>query len=103
MLKIPETKGTDESIPTSFEKKPASSSLQKTTDILMWALTAFMFGSAIVFLPSFASGAMFLFSCISVPLEPVQSFLSSKGVKGWIKTIFLVILFVICIKLYGMR
>lgn len=66
-------------MPTSFEQKKEPDWLLKLKSALMWALTAFMFVSALVFSPSFASGAMFLFSCISVPLEQVQSFLHSRG------------------------
>lgn len=90
-------------MPTSFEEKTASTLPQKIKTIIMWALTAFMLASALVFFPSLASGGMFLFACISAPLEKVQSFLRSRGVKGWVKSIVLIVLFVICIWLYDMR
>lgn len=90
-------------MPTSFEKKQATPSPKKITTILMWALTGFMLVSALVFFPSLASGGMFLFACVSIPLEPVQGFLRSRGVKGWVKAVLLIILFIVCIKLYDMR
>lgn len=103
MLKIPEAKENDRSIPTSFEKKFVSSKNQKIVNVLMWVLTVFMFGSALVFFPSMASGGMFLFACISIPLEKIQIFFRTKGIKGWVKAIILIILFVICINLYKIR
>lgn len=90
-------------MPTSFNQKKEPDWLQKIKTALMWALTAFMFGSALAFFPSLSSGAMFLFACISAPLEQVQSFLRSKGIRGWIKAILLAVLFVVCIKLYEIR
>lgn len=90
-------------MPISFESQKGPDWLQKVKNALMWALTLFMFGSALVFFPSMASGGMFLFACISIPLEKIQIFLRTKGIKGWVKAIILIILFVICINLYKIR
>ena len=88
---------------TSFNQKKEPDWLLKLKNALMWALTAFMFVSALAFFPSFASGAMFIFACISVPLEKVQIFLHSRGIKGWVKAVLFSVLFVVCIKLYEIR
>lgn len=68
--------------------------MKKKRNILIWFLSVFMAISAIAFFPSFASVLMVLFFVVAVPIPALQDFLYSRGIKGWIKTSLLVVLFV---------
>lgn len=89
-------------MPTNFEKNHSPDRLDKVKLVLMWALTLFMLGSGLAFMPSFASAGMILFAFISAPVTQIQSFWQAKGVSGWIKAVLLAVLFVVCIGLYSM-
>lgn len=61
--------------------------------IILWALTIFMFASAIVFIPSAASVIMLLFAAVAVPLDRVQDFWKSKGLTELLRYVLLAVLF----------
>lgn len=61
--------------------------------VIMWALTLFMFASAIVFVPSAASVIMLLFAAVAVPLDRVQDFWKSKGLTELLRYVLLAVLF----------
>lgn len=65
--------------------------------ILLWALTLFMFVSAILFIPSAASVIMLLFAAVAVPLEPVREFWKEKGLTRLLKIVLLCVLFALSV------
>lgn len=67
---------------------------------VMWLLTSFMLISGLIFIPSWASVTMILFSVISAPIEQLQEFYASKKLKGGIKVALLIALFGLSIALY---
>lgn len=67
--------------------------------ILLWALTGFVFLSAIFFIPSSASVVMLVFAAICAPEPRVVEFWKSKGLTGPMKAVLLVVLFALCVYL----
>ena len=67
--------------------------------ILLWALTLFMFASAVFFIPSVASVLMLLFAAICAPSPRVVEFWSAKGLTGPLKIVLLIVLFAVCVSL----
>lgn len=66
---------------------------RNTTNIILWVVSAFMLISAVAFFPSATSIIMLLFAVIAAPIPPIQDFLSSRGLRGWVKPTLLVVLF----------
>lgn len=71
--------------------------------IILWALTLFMFASAIVFIPSAASVILLLFSAVAVPLDSVQDFWKSKGLTDLLRYVLLAVLFGVAVWLVPTR
>ena len=71
--------------------------------IILWALTLFMFASAIVFIPSAASVIMLLFAAVSVPMDSVQDFWKSKGLTDLLRYVLLAVLFGVAVWLVPTR
>ena len=61
--------------------------------IILWILSAFMFVSALVFMPSAASILMIIFAVVAAPIKPIQNFLSGIGLTPPIHIALLVVLF----------
>lgn len=85
------------------EKKPQGQNRSKLYTIVMWILTAFMFISGVVFIPSAASATMILFSFVSAPIDQLQEFYASKKLQGGIKIALLIVLFGVSVALYRLR
>ncbi len=85
------------------EKKPQGQQHGKLYIVAMWLLTAFMFISGVVFIPSAASATMILFSFISAPIDQLQEFYASKKLQGGIKIALLIVLFGVSVALYRLR
>lgn len=62
--------------------------------VLMWALTAFMIVSSIVFTPSISSVIMLVFAVIIAPIDSWQEFLSGMGIRGRLKGVVLCVAFI---------
>lgn len=60
----------------------------------MWILSGFLFLSALIFFPSWASVIMLVAAIIAVPHEKVASFLASRGLKGAVKGVLLAVMVV---------
>lgn len=85
------------------EKKPQGQQRSKLYTVIMWLLTAFMFISGVVFIPSAASATMILFSFISAPIDQLQEFYASKKLQGVAKIVLLIVLFGMSVALYKPR
>lgn len=85
------------------EKKQQDQKHNKLYMVAMWILTAFMFISGVVFIPSAASAVMILFSFISAPIDQLQEFYASKKLQGGIKIALLIVLFGVSVALYQPR
>lgn len=85
------------------EKSPQGQRHNKLYTIVTWLLTAFMFISGVVFIPSAASATMILFSFVSAPIDQLQEFYASKKLQGGIKIALLIVLFGVSVALYQPR
>lgn len=61
--------------------------------ILMWLLSLLLFLCAIVYAPSVASVLFLLGGLLSLPVRPLQNFLSGKGLKSGVSTVLACALF----------
>lgn len=73
--------------------------MKKASKIFSWVLTIFMILAALVYMPSVASVFMVIFAAIAIPIYRVQEFWAAKRLSGFIKTIALLVLFLVSISL----
>lgn len=71
--------------------------MKKASKIFSWVLTIFMILAALVYMPSVASVFMVIFAAIAIPIYRVQEFWAAKRLSGFIKTIALLVLFLVSI------
>lgn len=60
----------------------------------LWVFSIFLVISAFVFFPSVASLLMLLAAVASIPVPKMQTFFAQRGLKGPVKVVFIVVLFV---------
>jgi len=61
--------------------------------ITMWVLSVFMALVSLAYFPSITSALAILFVVIALPVKPLQEFLTSNGLRGWIKAVVLCAVF----------
>jgi len=60
----------------------------------LWVFSIFLVISAFVFFPSVASLLMLLAAVAAIPISKMQLFFAQRGLKGPVKVVFIVVLFV---------
>lgn len=68
--------------------------------VFLWVLTIFMLLAGLAFFPSISSVCLFAFVAVCVPIGKVQAFWEKLQVKGTIKAMVLVVLFVLSVLVF---
>ena len=71
--------------------------MKKLWKVFCWILAIFMTVSATAFFPSLSSFLMILFALVVAPISGLQNFWYNHGIKGLLKVLFLIALFISCV------